>query len=118
MFAIFADGGRQFRVQEGDTLLIDYRDGVEEGSPIRFDQVLLANAGGASAIGRPEIPGASVEATVVRPEVKGKKLEIGKFRRRKNSRRHSGHRQKYTSVLVTSITVPGLRTAEKPAETA
>ena len=54
--------------------------------------------------------------TVVNPEVKGKKLEIGKFRRRKNSRRHTGHRQKYTSVQITAITVPGLEIVEKPAE--
>ena len=63
---------------------------------MRFEQVLLANAGGSSAIGTPAISGALVEATVVHPEVKGTKLEIGKFRRRKNSRRHTGHRQKYT----------------------
>jgi large subunit ribosomal protein L21 len=45
--------------------------------------------------------------------VNGPKLEIGKFRRRKNSRRHTGHRQRYTSVIVTAIKVPGLKKAEK-----
>jgi len=48
----------------------------------------------------------------VNPEVKGEKLEIQKFRRRKNSRRHTGHRQKYTTVRIKSITVPGLEIVE------
>jgi len=116
MFAVITDGSRQFRVQEGDTLLVDYREGIEEGSSVRFEPVLLANAGGPSAIGTPGISGALVEGTVVHPEVKGPKLEIGKFRRRKNSRRHTGHRQKYTAVQITAIKVPGLKVVEKPAE--
>jgi large subunit ribosomal protein L21 len=113
MFAVIVDGGRQFRIQEGDTFQIDYREGAEAGAAIRFEQVLLANAGGPSQIGTPAISGALVEATVVRPRVNGPKLEIGKFRRRKNSRRHTGHRQRYTSVLVAAIKVPGLKKAEK-----
>jgi large subunit ribosomal protein L21 len=116
MFAVISDGNRQYRVQEGDTVIVDFREGAEIGHAIRFEQVLLANGGGSSAIGTPGISGALVEATVVNPEVKGKKLEIGKFRRRKNSRRHTGHRQKYTSVHITGITVPGLEIVEKPAE--
>ena len=90
--------------------------GSRNRARLRFEQVLLANGGGSSSIGTPSISGALVEATVVNPEVKGKKLEIGKFRRRKNSRRHTGHRQKYTSVHITAITVPGLEIVEKPAE--
>jgi large subunit ribosomal protein L21 len=115
MFAVIADGGRQFRIQEGETFLIDYRDGAEAGAAIKFEQVLLANGGGPSQIGTPAISGALVEATVVRPRVNGPKLEIGKFRRRKNSRRHTGHRQRYTSVIVTAIKVPGLKKADKQA---
>jgi large subunit ribosomal protein L21 len=116
MFAVISDGSRQYRVEEGATLIVDYREGAEKGHAVRFEQVLLANGGGASSIGLPAISGAMVEATVVEPEVKGIKLEIGKFRRRKNSRRHTGHRQKYTSVKITAITVPGLEVVEKPAE--
>jgi large subunit ribosomal protein L21 len=116
MFAVIADSGRQFRIQEGDTFLIDYREGAEAGSAIQFEQVLLANGGGPSQIGTPAISGAVVEATVVHPKVNGPKLEIGKFRRRKNSRRHTGHRQRYTSVRVTAIKVPGLKKAEKASE--
>lgn len=117
MFAIIENGSRQIRVQEGDTLNIDYAEGAEAGAAVSFDRVLLANGGAESLIGRPLIDGAVVAAEVVEPVVKGQKLEIGKLRRRKNSRRHTGHRQKYTSVRITGITVPGLKTAEAKEET-
>jgi large subunit ribosomal protein L21 len=116
MFAVITDGSRQYRVQQGDTVLVDYRDGIEEGASVKFEQVLLANGGGASSVGLPAISGASVAGTVVTPTVKGPKLEIGKFRKRKNSRRHTGHRQKYTQIKITAIDVPGLEMVEKAAE--
>jgi large subunit ribosomal protein L21 len=113
MFAVIEDRTRQYRVQQGDVLQIDYREGVAVGDKIAFDRILLANGGAASSVGRPAIDGATVECEVVTPLAKGKKLEIQKFRRRKNSRRHTGHRQKYTSVRVTAINVPGLEIAEE-----
>ena len=114
MFAVIEDGNRQHRVQEGSFLSVDFRGTeVEAGSSITFDRVLLANGGGASIVGAPTISGASVVAEVVIATEKGPKLEIQRLRKRKNSRRHTGHRQKYTRVKVTSITVPGLAVAEK-----
>lgn len=115
MFAVISDGSRQYRVQEGDQLRVDYRAGVAKGDAVKFESVLLANGGGASSIGQPLLDGASVEAVVLVPEEKGEKLEIQKLRRRKNSRRHTGHRQKYTSVKITGINVPGLEVAEAKA---
>ena len=115
MFALIEDGSHQQRVAQGETLTVDFRSDVKPGETIQFDRVLLANGGGASAIGKPTLEGATVEAEVVDPEVKGKKLEIQKIRRRKNSRRHTGHRQKYTSVRVTAINVPGLEMVETPS---
>jgi len=112
MFAIVEDGSRQLSVQEGETFRIDYREGAEPGQTVTLGRVLLANGGGPSVIGTPEISGAIVEAEVVDPEVKGQKLEIQKFRRRKNVRRHTGHRQKYTSVRISRINVPGLKIVE------
>ena len=112
MFAIIEDRTRQYRVQQGDVVQIDYREGVSAGDKISFDRVLLANGGASSSVGRPAIDGAIVECEVVTPLAKGEKLEIQKFRRRKNSRRHTGHRQKYTSVRVTAINVPGLEVAD------
>jgi len=115
MFAIIQTDGRQIRVQEGDVLDIDLRESGEAKGTITFDQVLLANAGAASVIGLPTIAGATVTAEVMKPLVKGEKLEIQKIRRRHNSRRHTGHRQKYTQIKITGITVPGLKKAETAA---
>jgi large subunit ribosomal protein L21 len=114
MFAVIEDGSRQYRVQQGQTLTVDYRAESEAGQVIVFDRVLLANGGGASQIGRPVIDGAAVEAEVVTPQFKGEKLEIQKHRRRKNSKRHTGHRQKHTVVKVTAINVPDLEIVESP----
>ena len=118
MFAVIEDGSRQYRVAQGDTLTVDYRADVENGDSITFDRVLLANGGGPTAIGRPTIDGAVVEAEVIVSEAKGPKLEVQKIRRRKNSRRHTGHRQKHTSVRIKAITVPGLEIVETPDEPA
>lgn len=118
MFAIIEDGGRQYKVQPGQELAIDLRDGVDVGSEILFDRVLLANGGGASSIGLPLIDGASIAATVTEPLKKGIKLEIQKFRRRKNSRKHTGHRQKYTTVTIGEFKVPGLEVVEQKEEVA
>jgi large subunit ribosomal protein L21 len=62
------------------------------------------------------IDGATVDAEIIEPEHKGKKLEVQKLRRRKNSRNHTGHRQKYTTVRVRSINVPGLERDESPTD--
>jgi large subunit ribosomal protein L21 len=115
MFAIFEDGSHQYRVEPGTKLLVDYRDGAEPGATITFDRVLLANGGGASRVGAPVLDGATVTAEVLRPELKGEKIEIGKFKKRKNSRRHVGHRQKHTLVRVSGIDVPGLEVVEQKA---
>lgn len=109
MFAYFENGSHQYRVSSGDTLLIDFIDTAKVGDPVTFDKVLLANGGGASVIGAPSISGATVTAEVVEPLVKGPKLEIQKMRRRKNYRKHTGHRQGYTQVKITGINVPGLQ---------
>lgn len=122
MFAIIEDGSHQYRVSPGETLVVDYRDGANAGDTLEFSKVLLANGGGSSTIGRPLIDGATVAAEVIDAELKGEKLEIQRFRRRKDSKRHTGHRQKYTAVKITGIDVPGLEVVESstpaPAETA
>lgn len=115
MFAVIEDGNRQYRVQQGDLLVVDFREDAQPGQSLTFDKVLLANAGGGSVIGKPTIAGASVAAEVVVGEFKGPKLEIQKLRRRHASRRHTGHRQKHTRVKITAITVPNLQIVEQPA---
>ena len=101
MYAIIEDSGTQFRVEEGQTLKIDLREAAE-GAKVTFDRVLLVADEKGVRIGRPLVEGAKVTAEVV-GEMKGPKLEIVKVRRRKNSRRHTGHRQKYLKVRVTGI---------------
>ena len=117
MFAIIEDGGRQYKVTPGQELVIDLRDDLAEGDAVVFDRVLLANGGGDSLIGLPLLEGATIAGEVVDPLKKGPKLEIQKFRRRKNFRRHTGHRQKYTTVLVGEFKIPGLQIVEKQDST-
>ena len=101
MYAIIADGGRQYRVEEGQVLDIDYRD-AGQGDTIEFDQVLLVSGEEGIKIGQPLVAAAKVTATVAGPKL-GPKLIIQKFRRRKNSRRRTGHRQLYTTIKVDKI---------------
>ena len=101
MYAIIADSGKQFKVEEGLTLEIDLRD-VAEGETITFDRVLAVSSEGNFRLGKPTVEGVSVTATVV-GMTKGPKLIIQKFRRRKNSRRRTGHRQKFTKVVIEKI---------------
>lgn len=115
MFAIIEDGSHQYRVAPGETLVVDYRDSASVGDSLQFEKVLLANGGGSSTIGKPLIDGASVSAEVIDAELKGEKLEIQRFRRRQDSKRHTGHRQKYTAVKITDISVPDLEVVEAAA---
>lgn len=116
MFAIIEDGGRQYRVEEGTELTLDLRADAESGQDLSFERVLLANGGADSIIGTPAIDGATVTGQIIEPLHKGPKLEVQKLRRRKNSRRHTGHRQKHTTVRITKIDVPGLEIAENKLE--
>ena len=101
MYAIVADGGRQYKVTEGQFLEIDYRE-LEAGSEFSFDRVLAVSDGENFKLGQPTVDGASVKATVI-GDTKGDKIYVQKFRRRKNSKRRTGHRQKYVRVQIGSI---------------
>ena len=102
MYAIVADSGQQFRVEEGQELRIDYRDGASKGDELVFDRVLMVSGEDGVKIGKPVVDGASVTAEVVGVE-RGDMVTVQKFRRRKNSRRKTGHRQIYTTVLISAI---------------
>lgn len=101
MYAIIADGGRQYKVEEGQTLDIDFRE-VEDGSELVFDRVLAISDGEKMNLGQPTVSGATVTANVVK-EVKGDKVYPQLFRRRKNVRKRTGHRQKYIRVVISKI---------------
>ena len=102
MYAIISDSGRQFKVEKGQEFDVDFRD-VQAGDKISFDTVLAVSGEGGLKLGKPTVSGASVTAEVLGPKM-GEKLVIRKFRRRKNSRRKTGHRQIYTTVRVEEIT--------------
>src|SRR3990172_1794199 len=101
MYAIIADGGRQYKVREGQMLAIDYRD-TPSGETLTFDEVLAAGEGASIRLGRPKLDGAKVTAEVLGVD-QGPKLVIQKLRRRKNSRRRTGHRQLHTRVKISQI---------------
>lgn len=103
MFAIIAHGGRQYKVEEGQELLIDLQEGVNKGDTLTFDRVLAVAGNGSPSIGQPTVAGASVTAEVLTGVELGEKLYIQKFRRRKNYRRRTGHRQSYTRVKISKI---------------
>lgn len=101
MYAIIVDGGRQYRVVEGEELLVDYRD-TEKGSELTFPRVLAVGGDDSPRLGQPALEGAVVKAAVLGPEL-GPKLVVQKLRRRKNSRRKTGHRQLFTRVRIEKI---------------
>jgi large subunit ribosomal protein L21 len=102
MYAIIADGGRQYRVEEGQEVNVDYRD-VPKGSQVTFDRVLAVSGADGVKLGSPLLTGAAVQAEVLGVQF-AEKIYIQKFRRRKNYRRRTGHRQMLTRVKVQSIT--------------
>jgi len=100
MYAIFEDGSRQYRVQEGDVVNVDFRD-VQIGANIEFGRVLMLQQDTDTKVGQPTVNGARIVAEVVNfPSIK---VYIQHFKRRKNYRRFKGHRQPYTAVKIRQI---------------
>ena len=101
MYAVIAHDGRQYKVEEGQELEIDYHD-MAKGDTVTFDKVLAYGDGTDTRIGRPTLEGATVTAEVL-GLAQGPKLVVQKLRRRKNFRRKTGHRQMYTRVRIEKI---------------
>lgn len=101
MYAVIETGGKQYRVQQGDTLFIEKIE-ANEGENFSFDKVLLVSNEGEVSVGTPYVDGASVEAKVVE-HGKGKKVIVFKYKAKKDYRKKQGHRQPYTKVLVERI---------------
>jgi large subunit ribosomal protein L21 len=101
MYAIFRTLGKQFRAEKGKTLRLPLM-GAAAGSKVTFDEVLLASDGETIRAGTPLVSGAKVLAEVV-GDGKEPKIYVFKFKRRKNYRRKTGHRQGYTEVRITDL---------------
>ena len=101
MYAVIITGGKQYRVEEGETLRIE-KLVAEDGANVDFDRVLMVADGDDVKVGTPELQGAKVSATVT-CQGRGEKIRVVKFKRRKNYLRTQGHRQDYTEIKVTAI---------------
>lgn len=101
MYAVFKSGGKQYRVQEGEVVRLEKIE-VATGESVDFEEVLLVANGDDLKVGAPVVNGAKVTAEVV-GQVRGDKVKIVKFRRRKHSRKQQGHRQWFTEVKITGI---------------
>jgi large subunit ribosomal protein L21 len=101
MYAVIKTGGKQYRVQPGDLLVVEKLAG-EPGAKVAFDEVLMIGEGEGVTVGAPTVEGASVSATLIETR-KGEKVKIFKKIRRQGYRRTRGHRQIETVLRVTGI---------------
>jgi large subunit ribosomal protein L21 len=113
MFAVVSSGGKQYRVEPGNTVLVD-RVASEPGASITFDRVLLIGDGDETTVGTPLVSGASVSGTVLSEEL-GPKLVIFKFKQKVKYRRRTGHRQHLTVVRIDEINADGRSKAKAKA---
>lgn len=102
MYAVIKDGGKQYKVEPGESIQIDLRENFNKGDTLEFKDVLMISKEGKTYIGSPTLKNAKV-ISEVQGHVKGEKIVIMKFRRKKDSRTKRGHRQKYTRVKIKEV---------------
>ena len=100
MFAIFVTGGKQYKVSEGDVVFVE-KLGLEEGEKVTFDKVLCVS-GESLTVGTPYVDGATGVASVVK-NGKSKKIDVIKYKAKKNEKKKIGHRQDYTKIQIEKI---------------
>ncbi len=100
MFAIFVTGGKQYKVAEGDVIFVE-KLGLAEGESVTFDKV-LAVGGESLSVGTPYVAGATVVATVLK-NGKSKKIDVIRYKSKKNEKKKIGHRQDYTKIEIAKI---------------
>jgi large subunit ribosomal protein L21 len=104
MHAVIKTGGKQYRIKPGDEFNVEKLADVEVGAEFTFDEVLAVGSGADLAIGTPIVDGAKVTAEIVE-HGRSKKIIVFKKKRRKKYRRKHGHRQPYTRVRITDVSV-------------
>ncbi len=104
MYAVIETGGKQYRVEPGQTIVVEKLEGTA-GDAIQFEKVLLVSGDESVAVGRPLVEGARVTGQIVE-QGKGQKLIVFKLKRRKDYRRKNGHRQQYTAVKINDVVAP------------
>ncbi|MCA9522575.1 MAG: 50S ribosomal protein L21 [Myxococcales bacterium] len=103
MYAVIKTGGKQYKVKAGDVLAVELL-GVEDGTSVKFDEVLLVRQDDETTVGQPMVAGAVVHGTVLGLD-KGEKLVIFRKKRRKTYEKKNGHRQHYSRVRIDSISI-------------
>ena len=107
MYAVVEQGGKQYKVLQGDIINIELTEVPPDAESIELDKVLFVSDGQDIKVGTPYLDGAKVTASFKTSAddsvVKGAKLYPMHFRRRKNSSRKMGHRQKYLQVVIDAI---------------
>ena len=103
-YAVFKTGGKQYRVQPGDTLDVELLPD-EVDSLAEFGEVLAVSRDGELTVGSPTVPGAMVRAQV-KSHYKDRKLIVYKYKAKTRYRRKRGHRQSYTRVVIQDILTP------------
>ena len=101
MYAVIKTGGKQYRIATGEKLKIEQIP-ADIGQEITLDQVLSVGEGDQLKVGTPLVAGAVVKATVL-AQGRHDKVTIFKMRRRKHYKKHQGHRQNYTEILIGDI---------------
>lgn len=102
MYAVIRTGGKQYRVEPGQEVIIEKLADTESGKEVRLADVLMYSDGSKVSVGQPVLESVSVLCTCLGDEL-GPKLRTVKYRRRKNSRRTYGHRQQHTRLRVERI---------------
>jgi large subunit ribosomal protein L21 len=103
VYAIVRTGGKQYRVQAGDTLYLERVD-VPVGETLSLDEVLLVGDENGAQVGAPRLASARVSATVIE-HGRDAKVRVFKYKKRKHYRRTRGHRQSFTAVKVDTVEV-------------
>ena len=101
MYAVIKTGGKQYRVQPGDVIVVEKLDG-DAGAAVNFGEVLMLGGDKGVTVGAPLIDGAAVAATLIETR-KGEKIKIFKKIRRQGYRRTNGHRQMESVLRITGI---------------
>ena len=101
-FAVIQTGGKQYKVKAGEILKVEKLEDLKENSKIEFNEILAYGDDKNLELGEPTISGAKVEAELIK-NGKNRTILIFKKRRRQNSRRKNGHRQKFTMVRISKI---------------
>jgi len=102
MYAVIETGGKQYRVQKGDVIDVERGPEVGDDGSVQFDRVLMVGDGDAVSLGAPAVEGAVVRASAV-DEIRGPKIYVFKFKKRKGYRRKTGHRQNLLRVRIDEI---------------